>query len=91
MCVSYICLLHLSSVRYFCVRGRYGGDTHVFHEFNVAIIQILKYLLNKNWKGKTVYNKVLRGKDGLAKSFHFSTYSNRVSAKSGESFPLLFC
>ena len=28
-CVSYICLLHLSSIRYLCVKGKYGGGAHV--------------------------------------------------------------
>ena len=40
MCVSYICLLHLNSVRYFRVRGRYGGDAHVLHEFDVTLCGI---------------------------------------------------
>ena len=37
ICVSYISLLHLNSVRYFHVRGRYGGDAHAPHEFDVAL------------------------------------------------------
>ena len=38
MCVSYICLLHLNSVRYFPVRESNGGDIHVYHELNVAFV-----------------------------------------------------
>ena len=30
VCVSYICLLSLSSIIYLPVRGEDGGDTHVF-------------------------------------------------------------
>ena len=40
MHVSYVCLLHLNSVRYLHVRGRYGGDTHMFHEVDVVLCGI---------------------------------------------------
>ena len=39
-CMFLICLLHLNSVRYFRVRGRYGGDIYSFHEFDVALCGI---------------------------------------------------
>ena len=40
MCVSYICLLHSKSMRYFRVRWRYGGDCHMPHEFDMALCGI---------------------------------------------------
>ena len=38
--VIYICLFHLSSIRYFCVRGKYRGMLICSHDFYMALCNI---------------------------------------------------